>query len=54
MPSKKVNLMESVGLVSKETIVNYPPGIPLIGAGEIIQEKHLEFLKNKDYIEVLL
>ena len=35
-PCKLVNLKESIGEISSETIMAYPPGIPLIIPGEII------------------
>ncbi len=52
--SKKVDISKSVGLVSKQTIVNYPPGIPVLIAGEVIKQKHLELLKDIKKIEVVL
>jgi len=51
--SKKVLLSESIGLVSKETIVNYPPGIPLLIAGEEITSAHIEVLSDFDEIETV-
>ena len=52
--SKKMEILKSVGLISKETIVNYPPGIPLVIAGEIIKPEHLEFLTDRNEIDVVL
>ncbi len=55
--SKKIEISKAIGLISKETIVNYPPGIPLIIAGEIIKPEHLEFFKSdnqKKEIDVIL
>lgn len=51
--SEKVDIKSSIGLISKNTIVTYPPGIPVLIAGEKITKKHLVFLKNYDYIEVI-
>ena len=52
--SRKINIYNAVGLVSKETIVSYPPGIPVIVTGETIKEEHIEFLKHREEIEVIL
>jgi len=52
--SKKIEVSRAVGLVAKETIVNYPPGIPLIIAGEIIKSEHLEFFGDRKEIDVIL
>jgi len=52
--SRKIEVSKSVGLISKETIVNYPPGIPLIVAGEIIKPGHLEIFKDRKEIDVIL
>ena len=41
----KVKLEESLGYISKEMIMIYPPGIPLIIPGEIITK---EILKQLD------
>lgn len=51
--SEKLNAKECVGRISKNTIVNYPPGIPIIIAGEIIQENHLPFINERVYLEVI-
>lgn len=52
--SKKIEISKAVGLVSKETIVKYPPGIPLIIAGETIRHEHLAFIGGNKEIEVIL
>ncbi|EKE02518.1 MAG: hypothetical protein ACD_20C00375G0007 [uncultured bacterium] len=52
--SKIVNIKDSVGLVSKATIVTYPPGIPILTAGEKIQEKHLKLLGSLAQIAVII
>ncbi len=50
---KTVDLKNAVGLISKETIVKYPPGIPVIIAGEVIQKEHLSLLGEKQEIKVI-
>ncbi|MFZ3591005.1 aminotransferase class I/II-fold pyridoxal phosphate-dependent enzyme [Bacillus sp. DJP31] len=45
MKTAAVHLDESVNKVSAQTIVPYPPGIPLLLQGEIITSKHLEQLE---------
>jgi len=52
--SKKIEISKSVGLISKETIVNYPPGIPLIIAGEIIKPEHIEIFNDRKEIDIIL
>ncbi len=52
--SMKIKPEKAVGKISKETIVKYPPGIPLVIAGEVIQEGHLGFLKNHREIEIVI
>lgn len=45
---KKVSAKDidkAIGLICAEDIVPYPPGIPLIGKGEIIKKEHIEYLK---------
>lgn len=44
-PKKVVNLPESVGEISAETIMIYPPGIPMLIAGEIITEDTINVLE---------
>lgn len=41
---KKVDLKDSVGLIAGETISAYPPGIPIISAGEEISSAIAEYL----------
>lgn len=50
---EKIKLHRAQGRVSKETIVTYPPGIPIIIAGEVIQEEHLGALKRVQDIKVI-
>lgn len=54
LDSKIVSPKEAIGHICKESIVQYPPGIPLIIPGERIQEKHYEFIKNKEKIEIVI
>ncbi|WP_377559102.1 aminotransferase class I/II-fold pyridoxal phosphate-dependent enzyme [Ornithinibacillus salinisoli] len=39
--TNKVTLSEAVGCIAAESIIPYPPGIPLIVKGEKIQETHI-------------
>lgn len=50
---EKVSISESVGRVSKEIVVSYPPAIPTLTPGEIIQEGHLALFKDREFIEVV-
>lgn len=42
LPKKVVSLEEAEGLISAETIIPYPPGIPLLCIGEVIRHEHIE------------
>ncbi len=39
--------------VAMETIINYPPGIPILLPGEIIRKEHLQYIKDKETFKVL-
>lgn len=43
-PSKKVKIEDSLNEISKESVMIYPPGIPLIASGEIITKEIIESL----------
>lgn len=53
MPAIAQPKEQTIGLVSAETIVPYPPGIPLILPGEIIDEQVLPYI-DKNEIKVIL
>jgi arginine decarboxylase len=42
--SHSLNLLESIGSISAETVCPYPPGIPILMPGEIIQQSAIEYL----------
>lgn len=42
---KKINIDESLGKICAEEVVPYPPGIPLLNAGEFIDNKILNMIK---------
>jgi arginine/lysine/ornithine decarboxylase len=44
MKTRLINIEESVNEISAQTVVPYPPGIPLLLQGEIIKEAHLKQL----------
>jgi arginine decarboxylase len=44
-PKETVNLIDSIGRISAETICPYPPGIPVIMLGEIISKEAIEYLQ---------
>lgn len=48
-PFKFVSLKNAAGCVSATHISSFPPSIPLIAAGERIEEKHLEILIKRGY-----
>ncbi|WP_028595226.1 aminotransferase class I/II-fold pyridoxal phosphate-dependent enzyme [Paenibacillus assamensis] len=43
-PAYKVSLEQSIGKQSAESVIPYPPGIPLLYAGERITEAHIDEL----------
>ena len=53
MDYKSVKVEACIGQISKELIINYPPGMPIIIPGELIQESHLPLLKDYTTIKVL-
>ena len=44
-PVKRVKLDDAVGLISKESIMIYPPGIPLIIPGEVFDQSIIDRIK---------
>lgn len=49
-PKRSVSFKESIGCISAEMIIPYPPGIPLLMAGEVITAEkisYMEELRNK-------
>jgi len=45
-PRHRVNLEEAVGSICAETVLPYPPGIPLLTPGEEITQTHVETIKQ--------
>ncbi|CAF4849704.1 unnamed protein product, partial [Rotaria socialis] len=43
--TRRVSLDEGVGHVLVESIIPYPPGVPLLVPGEIMEQHHLDFLR---------
>lgn len=41
----KVNIYESIGKISGEYIIPYPPGISLISPGEVITKEVIDYIK---------
>lgn len=57
-PYETIPLAKAVGRVAAETIVPYPPGIPLVALGEEIQTDHVKYLqecqKHLDWLTVMM
>lgn len=52
--NKEVPLEQAIGKVSYEMILPYPPGIPVLIPGEIIQPEHFNYLdKEKTTIKII-
>jgi lysine decarboxylase len=45
-PLKRVPLDDAIGLISKESIMIYPPGIPLIIPGEVFDQSIIDRIKQ--------
>ena len=53
--SIELNINDAVGKVAQAFYCEYPPGIPILVGGEIIQPQHVEYLKQHyDKIKVLI
>ena len=46
MEFEYVNIYESESKISKEAIIPYPPGIPLICAGEVISKEAIDIING--------
>lgn len=53
-PSREVELKYALARVSMELISDYPPGIPILLPGEVIKKEHIEYLKDRQKIKVLM
>jgi arginine/lysine/ornithine decarboxylase len=42
--TRTVQLAESIGEISAELVIPYPPGIPVLAPGDIIEAEKIEFL----------
>jgi arginine/lysine/ornithine decarboxylase len=42
LPRKVVHLEKAEGFVAAETIIPYPPGVPLLFMGEVVHKEHIE------------
>lgn len=58
LPKESVKIEDAVGRVTAEDIVPYPPGIPMLVKGEVIQPAHVTYLeqlrKTKDLLTVII
>ncbi|MDN5331678.1 MAG: arginine decarboxylase [Tepidanaerobacteraceae bacterium] len=43
-PAEKVKLENAVGRIAKDALIPYPPGVPIICPGEVIQKQHVEII----------
>ena len=43
--SDVVPVREAVGHISGETVATYPPGAPIIVAGEVVSSEAIEYLR---------
>lgn len=47
-----VRTEHSVGKISGETVVSYPPGIPVLIEGEVIKQEHLNFISKNEVLAI--
>ena len=52
LPKKSVDKNNCAGCICGEYIMKYPPGIPVLLPGEIIQKQHLQHI-NKSKIQII-
>ena len=52
--SEVVDIKNAEGRICKDMIYNYPPGIPIILPGEIIDKNVIEILTKKGYNEIMV
>ena len=57
-PRETVPLAQAEGRIAACQIAPYPPGVPVIAPGEVIQKKYLSYLSeigyNERYCDVIL
>ena len=44
--TRTVSLDDAIGHILAENIIPYPPGIPLLVPGEIMEQRHLEYVRH--------
>lgn len=45
-PARTVTLEDAVGQISAELVIPYPPGIPVLAPGDVIEERKLAYLRQ--------
>lgn len=52
---ERINFEESKGKIIYESVVPYPPGVPMLIMGEIIEEKHINLIKEymKNCVDII-
>lgn len=45
-PPEKVKLEDSAGRIARDAIIPYPPGVPILCPGEIIEKHHIEMIEE--------
>lgn len=52
--SERVPVKDAIGRISEEIIAECPPGISVLVPGEVIEEKHLPYLKKYETLSVIV
>ncbi len=47
--SKQIPLSQAIGKTAAESICPYPPGIPTVALGEVIEREHVEYLYQRGF-----
>jgi arginine decarboxylase len=45
-PGEYIPLKQSIGRIIKDALVPYPPGVPLLMPGEVVEQEHIEILSR--------
>lgn len=45
-PKTRVSINDAVGKIAGESIVAYPPGVPIVTMGQVILNEHIELIEN--------
>ncbi|MDO4799812.1 MAG: hypothetical protein Q4A52_04760 [Bacillota bacterium] len=53
-PSERVPLRQALGKIAAQSVIPYPPGIPVVVAGEVFGEDEIAFLERCGYTDCVI